>query len=192
MGGDDPLGIIYSDAAFSEGRPITLGWLLFLPGRRPRAGAMEVPEELSRQFKERKTQIFIGELLGALSALFSCQDDVRGHRLIHFVDNQGALASLIGGFSSDPDTSSVACMYQLLVAQLGCRVWFEWVESDSNISDGPSRLGLEWARTPECISLGCTMEPARLPDLNHLTAAPASLLESFFEAVRALGLHDAS
>ena len=47
MSGDDPLAIIYSDAAFQEGKPISLGWVLFTPSSRPRAGAMEAPQALS-------------------------------------------------------------------------------------------------------------------------------------------------
>ena len=118
MGGDDPLSVMYSDAALSEGLSISFGRVLFCPGQRPRAGAGIVPPELSEQFKERKTQIFIGELLGAFSALHTCGPSVAGHRLVHFVDNQGALAALIGGFSTDPDTSAVACSCQLAITCL--------------------------------------------------------------------------
>ena len=192
MGGDDPLAIIYSDAAFQEGSPITFGWVLFLKGQRPRAGAGVVPAELSRQFKERKTQIFIGELLGALSALYSCGHSIERHRLLHFVDNQGALAALIGGFSTDTDTSAVACAYQLLVATLGVRVWFEYVESEANISDGPSRLGLAWGQTREALQLGVTMEEASLPQVEHLGSAPLCMLEAAFSARRVLALDHSS
>ena len=98
MGRDGPLSVMYSDAAFTEGKPISFGWVLFCPGQRPRAGAGIVPPELSEQFKERKTQIFIGELLAALSALHICGPAVQHHRALHFIDNQGALAALMGGF----------------------------------------------------------------------------------------------
>ena len=77
LGSDDPLAVIYSDAAFGEGRPITFGRVLFLKDRPPRAGAGSVPAELSAQFKERKTQISIGGLLGALSALHTCGQALR-------------------------------------------------------------------------------------------------------------------
>ena len=174
MGGGDSLATMYSDAAFSEGRPISLGWVLFLSGQRPRAGAMEINETLSRQLKERQAMIFIGELLGALSAAYSCRAALQGHRLIHLVGNQSALSALVGGCSPEADASSVACMCQLLLAQLGCRVWFEWVGSDSNIAGGPSRLGLQWVDSPEAEHPARTMESAHLPDLNHLATAPAS------------------
>ena len=87
------------------------------------------PLSVAGNFKGRKTQTFIGELLGALSALHNCGHSIRQHRLLHFVDNRGALAALVGGFPTVPDTSAVACADQLGTASLGTRVWFEYVES---------------------------------------------------------------
>ena len=64
----------------------------------------------------------------------------RDGRLLHFVDNQPALASLIGGKGADADVAAIACVYQLLLTALGVSAWLEFVESDSNLADGPSRL----------------------------------------------------
>ena len=153
--------------------------MVFPPVGQPRAGAGVVPPELSIQFRQRETQIFIGELIGALSALHSVREALFGHRVIHFVDNQGALSALIGGFSTDPDTSAIACMYQLIAASCSVRVWFEYVESEANIADGPSREGVAWGSSPLACAIDCSMERAALPDLSSLSLAPASLLGAF-------------
>ena len=78
MSGDDPLAIIYSDAAFQEGKPISLGWVLFTPSSRPRAGAMEVPQALSEQFKERKTQFLLASFLGRSRLCTAAKPPSRG------------------------------------------------------------------------------------------------------------------
>ena len=100
LAADEPLSVICSDAAYEPNKSMTFGWILFLPGQRPRAGAETVPAELAAQLKTRKNQIFIGGLLGSLSSAHTCKDQLQGHRRLHFVDNQGALVALIAGFSS--------------------------------------------------------------------------------------------
>ena len=179
LSAEEPLSVIYSDAAYEPGKPMTFGWVLFQSGQRPRAGYGTVPTEVAAQFKTRKNQIFIGELLGALSAVHTCRSQLHGHRLLHFVDNQGALAALISGFSSQDDCCSVACLYQLIAAEAGIRPWFEYVESEANIADGPSRVGAAWSDSAEAVQISCTMEPARLPDLSRLFNAPPDALGAF-------------
>ena len=100
------------------------------------------------------------------------------------MDNQGALAALISGFSSQDDCCSVACLYQLIAAEAGIRPWFEYVESEANIADGPSRAGFAWSDSAEAVQLSCTMEPARLPDLSRLFTAPPDALGAFSSLLR--------
>ena len=113
----------------------------------PVAGACVVPHDLSIQLTARDTQIFIGELLAALSAVYACRHRSVNRRVLDFVENQGALAALTNGFSTNEDTSAVACSYQHLAASISARVWFEYVESEANVTDGPPREGMAW-RTP--------------------------------------------
>ena len=106
LDGIQPLTRIYSDAAASETSPITTGWALFQVGRPPRAGAGEVPNSICEQFDSRHP----------------CADAHRSHRILHFVDNQGALIRLIGGSAKCDDAAAVACMYQLAIAEFDARV----------------------------------------------------------------------
>ena len=91
--------------------------------------------------KCRQTQIYQGELLAALSATHCCEGALRGQRFVHFVDNQKALSSLVGGCAPDDDSGAITCLYQLAVARANARVWFEHVESPAIVSDGASRDG---------------------------------------------------
>ena len=113
----------------------------------------------------------------------------RDGRLLHFVDNQPALASLIGGKGADADVAAIACVYQLLLTALGVSAWLEFVESDSNLADGPSRLLAGWLQTPEARMLRCTHEAARLPDLTDLIGAPVHELETLGATHRLLDQH---
>ena len=125
-------------------------------------------------------------MLGALSAIHSCSQVLAGNRLLHFVDNQGALASLIHGFSSQDDCCSLACLYQLTAAEAGVRVWLEYVESEANLADGPSRFGGRWEYGDDAQAICCTMEEAYLPDLQCMLSAPHSVLAAFSKVIRDL------
>ena len=43
------------------------------------------------------------ELLAAVSVYYSLADDLRGSEVIHFIDNSGAMASLVKDYSRDVD-----------------------------------------------------------------------------------------
>ena len=158
---------------------MTYGWLVIIPGMQPMWGCGIVPPKLLAQFNDRKTQIMAGEMLAALSALFSTSEYLRGRRVLHFIDNIGGLAALVGGKSSAEDLSSLATLYQMLIVTLGVRAWREYVESDANVSDGPSRLLDAWSETPICNSLGAKQVPCVLPDITSLLTPPLDELKRF-------------
>ena len=58
------------------------------------------------------------------------------------------LSGLVKGFSGHPMLDAGAAAIHLLLAALATRAWFGYVESDSNWSDGASRLltGDPWAK----------------------------------------------
>ena len=154
-----------------------MGWVVFLPDGRRRAGAAIVPPNWVAAFTARQTQIHIGEALAALSVLFVCQDSVAGLRVLHFVDNQAALANLIAGSSSCLDCAAVVVWYQLLTTDAAICPWFEYVESHLNIADLPSRLLLAFAEHPLAKQLGIlTVEEASLPPMED---SPRSSSSSF-------------
>ena len=74
-----------------------------------------------------------------------------GTDAIFFVDNEAACAALIRGSSKEPDVSCIVNAVQWLLFSVDCRPWFEWIDSDSNCSDGLSRDGLEdhWTKEQE-------------------------------------------
>ena len=62
-----------------------------------------------------------------------------GKPAVHFVDNQGVLWNLVDGASREPGCDAIA--HTVAATQLACRVnvWYEYVASDDNIADLPSR-----------------------------------------------------
>ena len=65
-----------------------------------------------------------------------------------FVDNEAAVSTLIRGTSVAEDSALMAELLHALCLILGCRLWVEWIDSESNPSDGLSREGLDdrWTR----------------------------------------------
>lgn len=180
------MAIVYSDAACDEQGTITYDWVVKMGHGQPLAGYGTVPDSLVALFEERRNQIQAGELLGALSAIYTCAERLRGLRVIHFVDNQGALASLISGSSIARDLLAIASVFQILVVAMGIRLWLEFVESDANVADGPSRLLAAWAGSTLCRSIGAKVIRAKIPVLDNLCDAPWQPLAAF-PVARSLG-----
>ena len=65
---------------------------------------------------------------------------IRGRSLLWFEDNSAGLSGLVKGTSGHPMLDAGAATIHLLLSALEARAWFEYVESDSNWSDGASRL----------------------------------------------------
>ena len=58
-----------------------------------------------------------------------------------FIDNEAAANAMIKGDSRLPVVGAMATCVQLLLIRYNITVWFEWVDSDSNLADGLSRDG---------------------------------------------------
>jgi len=155
VGACGPPVVIYSDAFFkpydepapADGIRCRMGWVIFDPMRtNPVGGSMSVPESLLSNWKARNQQVFVAEALAVLAATLLHQDILRNRDVLWFVDNIGALQILIKGNSSQFDAGNVCAAAHLFWAAAGTRVWFEWVCSDDNPSDGLSRDGIhdEW------------------------------------------------
>ena len=82
-----------------------------------------------------------------LAASFAAEY-LRDCDVLWFTDNEAACASLVRGASRQVDVGAIAGLAHLLCAHLGCRVWFEWIDSESNPADALSRDGLDdhWTR----------------------------------------------
>ena len=63
----------------------------------------------------------------------------------HFGDNSGANFASLKGYSSSPDAAFMISAYNLQLARAGARSWTDYVPSDLNLADLPTRPDLpEW------------------------------------------------
>ena len=138
---------VYTDASFEQGE-LRLGWVVFAGSDTPVGGTCLVPAEILAQWKPRTQQIFPGETLAALVLPLLCPDLLRSRDILWFIDNEAAAAALVRVASSEPDILFLVQQTHLIFHTLKMRVWFEWIDTESNPADGLSRGGLtdEWTR----------------------------------------------
>ena len=72
---------------------------------------------------------------------------VAGRDVLWWLGNQVSVSLLIKGSSSQQDLAAISAAVHLYAAHLGCRLWFEWIPTDLNCSDGLSRDGVTDAWT---------------------------------------------
>ena len=92
---------------------------------------------------------------------------IRGRRDIWFIDNIAALMALVRGRSNSESLDSMARAVHAAAYALRAWIYFDWVESAANWSDGISREGLRdaWYRRHRFAPTTC-LAPAvllRLP-----------------------------
>ena len=188
VGALGPPVVIYSDAFFkpydepapTDGIRCRMGWVIFDPlATNPVGGTMSVPESMLCKWQARNQQVFVAEALAVLAATLLHQDILRNRDVIWFVDNIGALQVLIKGNSSQFDAGNVCAAAHLYWAAAGTRVWFEWVASNDNPSDGLSRDGLHdmWtmAQKPKWV-----VHEYEAPDWFALIELPIEQLKRLF------------
>jgi hypothetical protein len=75
--------------------------------------------------------------LAALCALLTASERLRNRR----VDNTPAWSYMINGYSSSAPMAEMGNLFHraIMIAVLGIDCWIEWVNSDANIADLPSR-----------------------------------------------------
>ena len=105
------------------------------------------------------------ELLMVLAAVIF-EPELRGRQGVWFIDNVAALMALIKGSSDNADLDSLTGQIHGALFARGIGMYFEWVESKANWSDGISREGLrdEWHRANGFKAAWCTM-PSLIPGL---------------------------
>ena len=104
---------------------------------------MKVEDSVLKHLIVREQQILAVEAFAAAAAPWVSPEIFRGRDSIWFVDNSSAVSTLIRGSAKPEDIDNISAMVTLQNAILDHGVWFEWIDSDSNPSDGLSRLGLE-------------------------------------------------
>ena len=66
-------------------------------------------------------------------------EELRGRHVVHWVDNESAVYGLVKGYSGSPDSARVINLYHACITQLGVTPWVEYVHTDDNLADDPSR-----------------------------------------------------
>ena len=99
--------------------------------------------DLMLSWAQKETHIGRTELVAEILPYLSEPERFRGKDVIHFVDNTSAIYCSIKGYSSDADTAALVYLLHAVMCELDVSVWFEYVPSAENISDGPSRADSE-------------------------------------------------
>ena len=132
--------IVYSDASF-DGSTLKVGWICFSGATIPVGGSTVVPSSVMASWKPRTQQIYPGETMAVLVAITLCSSSLAGRDLLWFVDNEAAVAALVRSSTSQEDVHLLSQAVHINLHSLGSRFWCEWIDSESNVSDGLSRLG---------------------------------------------------
>jgi len=106
------------------------------------AWTMDVPKEVLNELPCQETYIAYGEAFAPLLAFMQHTNKLCDSSVVAFIDNMGVLCSLVVGHSKVVDLSVPIYPTVLLLAQMRAKVWWEYVDSNANIADGPSRDGV--------------------------------------------------
>ena len=150
--------VIYSDASFEKGIA-KCGWVAFPPQGRPTGQTVTVPPAWIAEWEPRETHIFAAEAFCSLLVPFNLPHLFHGQDILWFIDNEAA-AAIIRGSSFSVDVDATVQIAAVMLLRMESRLWVEWINSDSNPSDGLSRAGLsdEWTMAP-----GWELSVAQLP-----------------------------
>jgi hypothetical protein len=103
----------------------------------------------NQQAQRPKDKVIIAESECAMVplTLWHARHEIRGSRVLWLVDNSPSLHSLVKGASGNPAMDRAVAVTYVLCYLLDCTIYFEYVDSLSNFSDGISREleGDTWA-----------------------------------------------
>ena len=118
--------------------------------------------EIIQELEVRRQQIGQLELLGAVAPYYSLAPFLKGKRIMHWIDNTAALAGIAKGYSSKPDSARIIHAFHALGVKLDVDTHFEYVASEANVADLPSRGEFEFLEH----NLGSTLVPLTIPPLD--------------------------
>ena len=104
-------------------------------------GDFPVPKEVVKTWEQRKKQIAVAELIVApiLAVDPVARETFGAADVIWFLDNTTALSCLIKSGAKRRDMASLAMLAQVSLHSAGIRPYYEWIRSEANIADAPSR-----------------------------------------------------
>ena len=142
--------VVWSDARYEPdaAQPAGGGWIVYVP---PEGDAPErvicaledsAPELMAAFVQGHKQYIGQLELAYAVSPSWTLPAIFAGRRVLHFIDNQGACAGLIKGYSKAVDCGRIVNAFHAFNTGLRADTYFEYVRSEANVADLPSRGGV--------------------------------------------------
>ena len=132
------------------------------------------PVETLAAWRARRQYIGQLELLAAITVYYSLASELRGKRVVHYIDNSGAMASLVKDYSSDLDSAQLVNTFYALACGLDVDVWFDFVKSEANIADWPSRGEVAFAADVDAARVhGDALRLSRLGEWGDVSAALA-------------------
>ena len=192
--GGRPTVLVWSDASAEEsaeelGR---MGFVVLFPGEY--LGGVWVPERwvhasaavpagLVASFARRRTYIGLYEQVAAVAVYQTLGAELAGRRVVHFVDNQGAMAGLAKGYARVADAARVVHAFHAWNAGARVSVWFEYVRSKANIADLPSRGEFDVLR-----AMGSAEVEMVLPRVDQWDCEAAELVREARARVRGPGV----
>jgi hypothetical protein len=147
QGSSLPPVVILSDASWEQ-EVGELGWVASIPmadGSREEffAGAKAPPALIaaSRDLRDKDQMVCFLEAVAVAAVYESPQiaSRIAGRDVLHWIDNTSALYSAVKGYSGAPDIARVVSMLQSRWLHLRIYPWLEFVKSEANLSDDPSR-----------------------------------------------------
>ena len=135
--------LVWSDASYENGVGL-LGFVIYDPDTDAwYHSSQQVPRAIIESFVKKKQYIGQCEILAAVCVYFTLPDLCRGREIIHWIDNESAIQGLKNGYSPKGDSAKLIHAFHMFNAGLKADVWFEYVESESNVADAPSRNDFE-------------------------------------------------
>ena len=119
------------------------------------------------------------ELSTLLFALAALTPFIKGTDLTVFCDGLVVVAGVVKGSSAAPELEALHLASHHWAVRIGCRLHIEFVDSGSNVADGPSREGITCA---VCAELGVQLRSIDWP-LSTLTALDRFALDDWAAAV---------
>ena len=150
--------MVLSDASWQEkqGYEYGLGYMAYIVYC-PRARKIffawtEMPQDMLEFFhglKAKKQYICQGEIQAMHAPYASNPLDIntgleldfdwKGRDVLHLADNTAANCGVVSGGSRAPDMARIASAMRIRIARLGIRLWVDFVKSEANFADDPSR-----------------------------------------------------
>jgi len=132
---DLPFASVFTDAEGNGG----VGAVVFKQNQEPLAFEERLDTDFTELFKRRITNIIPLEMGAAVMAAVRFSAELRGHRVVFFIDNTSAMYSFKKGHCRADDLNILVKAFTDSVPDFLGRIEFVWVPSWWNIADFPSR-----------------------------------------------------